>query len=325
LIGGEPTLHPEIEKIIRYVKDKGVVCQMLTNGYLLSGSDGDILLEKLIKSGLERILLHIDNGQEAYPDPVKAIHTLLRKIEKYKIYISLSWTIYKGDQNYLIKLIEEFSKYKNLDGILSVLEKNVDDAIKPDYKSSGMPEMWKEYLSLKESLNLHPSIYLPASTDDNKISWLIYLYYINSNTCMTFGISPFLTRIFQRIFRFFSGREIFGKPLMRNAFLFSFIFTCLLEIAVKPGRIKDVFALLKKSAMTKHLRFHYINIQDGPEYDIVNKSISICYHCPDATIRNGKITPVCLADRINPLDKNLVNKSSTASIKEYVYYHLGEK
>ena len=275
LLGGEPTLHPDLEQIIRYIKSKGLVCQMLTNGFILSGSDGEKLLDTLIAAGLDRILIHVDDGQEAYTDTFQAIHFLLKRLENRRIFVSLSWTIYKGHQGNLARLIKEFSFYKNVDGILSLLEKNIDEAIRRDYDGYGMPDMLTEYNSLGKSLRLYPSIYIPSSTDDNRITWFIYLYYINSESHVTFSISPWLTKAYLRIYLFFTGRELFGKPVMRSAFILSFLITGLLELIANPRRIREFVLLLKKSSVTKRLRFHYLTIQDGPEYDKVNKTISI--------------------------------------------------
>lgn len=68
IMGGEPTLHPDLCKIIRYIKSKKVLCQMLTNGFLIYNDPTDNFLKDLVTSGLDRIILHVDKGQEAYEE-----------------------------------------------------------------------------------------------------------------------------------------------------------------------------------------------------------------------------------------------------------------
>jgi uncharacterized membrane protein len=51
----------------------------------------------------------------------------------------------------------------------------------------------------------------------------------------------------------------------------------------------------------KTIRFHYIAIQVPPEFDETGQTMNMCFHCPDATMRNGLLMPVCLADFISPL------------------------
>ena len=45
LIGGEPTLHPDLVRIIGYIKRKKLLCQMLTNGILFLHDSEDKLLD----------------------------------------------------------------------------------------------------------------------------------------------------------------------------------------------------------------------------------------------------------------------------------------
>jgi hypothetical protein len=71
------------------------------------------------------------------------------------------------------------------------------------------------------------------------------------------------------------------------------------------------------------IRFHFIVIQTPPEIDEAGRLIGICYHCPDATVRNGRLMPVCLADHISPLDGSLAEPSNE-DLVEAVYSHMGE-
>ena len=61
LIGGEPTLHPDLAEIISYIKSKGLICQLLTNGVRFIKEAN--LIGKYKKAGLDRIILHVDTGQ----------------------------------------------------------------------------------------------------------------------------------------------------------------------------------------------------------------------------------------------------------------------
>lgn len=62
LTGGEPTLHPDIFKILKRVSRTGINIGLNTNGYLL-GKDKS-LAEKLKKSGLNRIIIQFDSLNE---------------------------------------------------------------------------------------------------------------------------------------------------------------------------------------------------------------------------------------------------------------------
>jgi len=54
LIGGEPTLHPDLPEIIRYIRSKRLICQLLTNGIVFRKEPS--LINEYKQAGLDRIL-----------------------------------------------------------------------------------------------------------------------------------------------------------------------------------------------------------------------------------------------------------------------------
>ncbi len=58
---GEPTIHPDILRMIRVVKDLGVRVEMVTNGTLLD----DAMLTGLMESGLDGLWVSFDGVTEA--------------------------------------------------------------------------------------------------------------------------------------------------------------------------------------------------------------------------------------------------------------------
>jgi len=74
--GGEPLLHPEIEKIIQRIRHHGMIAGMITNGYLLTPKK----IQALNDAGLEHLQISIDNLE---PDDVsmKSLKVLDKKLE----------------------------------------------------------------------------------------------------------------------------------------------------------------------------------------------------------------------------------------------------
>ena len=64
ILGGEPTLHPDLADIIAYIKSRNLHCQLLTNGILFLSDKDDTLLNKIVEAGVNRIILHVDVGQK---------------------------------------------------------------------------------------------------------------------------------------------------------------------------------------------------------------------------------------------------------------------
>jgi len=322
LIGGEPSLHPDLPEIVKYISQKGIIAQMLTNGFKFLSDNEDIQLKQLKINGLVRILLHIDDGQKEYEDPIGSIHEFLRKTKKLNILTTVSWTIYRNQSIRIPDLLRDFSVYPNFDGLLCVLEKSVDLAIKPGYSNKEWPLLLNEYENLKRSLNLQPSIFLPSSIDDESVTWLVYMYYINNETQKTFSLSPSLTRAYQKFYLGIKKRELFGIPPMRHFFGLTLIITGIIECFLRPRRISELRELLKNSKHAGLVRYQYLAIQDGPEYNSKKNRVSICYHCPDATVRNGHICPVCLADRISPLPGKDPPADTPDDLAVSVFEHL---
>jgi MoaA/NifB/PqqE/SkfB family radical SAM enzyme len=74
--GGEPLLHPEIEKIIQRIRHHGMIAGMITNGYLLTPKK----ILALNEAGLDHLQISIDNLK---PDDVslKSLKVLEKKLE----------------------------------------------------------------------------------------------------------------------------------------------------------------------------------------------------------------------------------------------------
>jgi MoaA/NifB/PqqE/SkfB family radical SAM enzyme len=74
--GGEPLLHPDIEKIIQRIRHHGIIAGMITNGYLLTPKK----IVGLNEAGLDHLQISIDNIQ---PDDVsmKSLKVLDKKLE----------------------------------------------------------------------------------------------------------------------------------------------------------------------------------------------------------------------------------------------------
>ena len=322
LLGGEPTLHPDLPAIVRHVASKGITCQVLTNGRRLLDPDGHHLLDELRRAGLARLLLHVDEGQpHVHGRPLDMAQRLLQICEPHDILCSLSWTVYRGGAATLPSIVRTLARYRHFDGLLLLLEKNCDVAIEPGHAADG-PVMEDVYEALWSRLSLEPSTYLPTSLDDRDVSWLFFFYYVNALTGRTFAISPQLTRAFQALFRWTTGREVFGQTPARRRFVLSLIVTLGIELLRAPWRLPQAWRLLRRSRRGTRLRFHYIVAQDGPSFDEEHGAVRICYHCPDATIRQGRLTPVCLADRVRPLAEARPRSAFSLSLMEAIDGHL---
>jgi MoaA/NifB/PqqE/SkfB family radical SAM enzyme len=74
--GGEPLLHPDLDRLIARVRSNGTISGMITNGYLLTAER----IRKLNRAGLEHMQISIDN---VLPDAVskKSLKVLDKKLQ----------------------------------------------------------------------------------------------------------------------------------------------------------------------------------------------------------------------------------------------------
>lgn len=86
--GGEPTLHPDLDLLIRRVRQHGAIATIITNGYLLTPDR----IRDLNRAGLDYLQISIDNVQ---PDEVskKSLRVLDRKLEWLARYATFDVTI----------------------------------------------------------------------------------------------------------------------------------------------------------------------------------------------------------------------------------------
>jgi MoaA/NifB/PqqE/SkfB family radical SAM enzyme len=69
--GGEPLLHPDLDVLIRQIRQRGMIAGLITNGFLLNADR----IERLNRAGLDHLQISIDNVE---PDEVskKSLKTL---------------------------------------------------------------------------------------------------------------------------------------------------------------------------------------------------------------------------------------------------------
>ena len=74
--GGEPLLHPDLDRIVAHIRKRGIIAGMITNGYLLTAER----IERLNRAGLDHLQISIDN---AMPDEVskKSLKVLDKKLQ----------------------------------------------------------------------------------------------------------------------------------------------------------------------------------------------------------------------------------------------------
>jgi hypothetical protein len=320
ILGGEPTLHPNLAEVVSHIKKKGLLCQILTNGLIFLGEGGDQYLELLIKSGVDRITLHADLGQRhVRGDIEKTRRSLFSMMERNGIHFSLSITIQDEECGAIPAIVRSAATYRYFDGVLAVLGRDPLDV-----QHSG-PRLEDEYASISSGLGIQPTSYIPSNLSSQDIRWLIYYYYINARTGKAVAMPVVFDRLYRVLYRLASGRHLFILTLYPAWTTLAFLASVLAAIVTGDFRRTGKYLrCARDSKFMRSIRLHYIAIQVPPELDESENILIICHHCPDATIRNGTLMPVCLADFISPLSGQAAGTAIGSDKIEKVLEHLAD-
>jgi pyruvate-formate lyase-activating enzyme len=324
ILGGEPTMHPELPAIVREVKRRSVTCQILTNGVALQRRPE--LLVELLAAGVDRIMLHADIGQGRAPAELdRFIDGLFDRFERAPVAFGLVLTVYPESRRRIATLARRHAHHRHFDGILATLAIDTHAAGAPATPPPDAPTLLDEHRAIAAELGVDPTTYVPSNLDDGSPRWLIYFYFLNSATGRTFAISPRVDDLCRRLLRRLHGRYAFAAPL-RPAWLVPVMIPALLvELALAPQRLLEGVRLLARSRWLGALRLQYLVLQTGPAFNRQRNAVEMCHHCPDATLRNGRLTPVCLADAISPLPpRGHAAPAVDEALRRAVYDHLGE-
>jgi hypothetical protein len=321
ILGGEPTLHPNLAEVVSYIKKKGLLCQILTNVLIFLGEGGDQYLDLLIKSGVDRITLHVDLGQRhVRGDIEKTRRSLFSMMERSRIHFSLSITIQGEECGAIPAIVRSAAKYRYFDGVLAVLGRDPLDV------EHGGPRLENEYASIAGGLSIEPTSYIPSNLSNQDVRWLIYYYYINARTGKAVAMPVVVDRWYRVLYRLASSRHLFILTLYPAWTTLAFFASVLADIVTGNFRRTGNFLrCARDSELMRLIRLHYIAIQVPPELDEPSNMLIVCHHCPDATIRNGTLMPVCLADFISPLAGQAAGTAIGADKIEKVVEHLADE
>ncbi|MFC1742768.1 radical SAM protein [Candidatus Riflebacteria bacterium] len=324
LAGGEPTLHPELPEVIKYVKSRGIYCQFLSNGLSLT----DELLQTYKKAGLNKVYIHIDSLQTRPDMPTitdeKSLHPLREKIgamvRRNGLNCALAFTLYKKNFHEIQDVVDFVIKSPNYERMLitcctdfteiadkfnSFPEANED---KPGMLKPQMVVSIKEIIRvLRNSLGMNPYAYVGSSHNVRTMRWIFYYSF-----CVRYpGGDPIpfhMQTEFGRLVRYVNmiSKKLKGKyPFGRVMSGWKSVLVCCLyalmsfNIKIVLQTIAFLLNLLRDGAEIHQRSFVF---QTGPT---VNKDgeIEYCRNCPDSTVRNGELVPVCMADFKYPITK----------------------
>lgn len=333
LAGGEPILHPQLNEIIAYITNKGIMVQMLSNGYALTPEK----LASYKRAGLKEIFLHIDKHQtrEDFPAVVNSemdLNFLRDKIgamiKESGIAASLEITLYQSSlpeldefMAYVLKnplftrllvtcctdfdkLSFGFKKAKVLDSCYE--NTTTEETKKESALNSELFNAEHEVIErFKKSLNMEPFGYVASSESDKALRWVFYYSFSiidkDGNAEYLHLGEDFANLV--KLSNWISAKSnkplSFGRILDQKGSLILLGLYAMTSLKPKTAlkTLNFLAKLSKPGSKIYHKSFTYQ--LTGPTLN-ADGTIEYCKDCPDATVRDGKLVPVCMADILVP-------------------------
>lgn len=324
LAGGEPTLHPNLPEIVRSLHDRGLKTAISTNGVALSPE----LLGHLSDAGLDVIMLHVDEGQTrpdlATEPSVEEIHglrgRLAERIASFGIDVGLSVTIYPEYFDRASELVDFVLRSKHVNFLFATHHIEMDGptarrktlrsdptrttGIALQFRTDGDQRTTNVQVAqvLHESLGLEPFAVLPREGENGRrCQSLSYMSYYVPVVQSADGVrmlrmkSSWMDSLLIRLVGLLSGRfPFYVRPQAKM------IGAHVLLNGLGSGRLGDALRFLLSGSKpgaavgAKRLVFDNgpVRTEDG--------RIACTKPCPNRTLADGRLVPVCMRDMENP-------------------------
>jgi hypothetical protein len=317
IVGGEPTLHPDLVEIVRRVRRRGLFVELFTNGV-----DLDVpLLTELKRAGMNIIFLHIEANQRR-PDlsPEAGVDDLrrLRKeraalVAAHQIEVGLAVTAYPDNPAEIEEAVGFALASPHVCYLLVTWWRDVGrmppirgDLAKGLYAQSdrARPLILSDESRARENsrrlqvkFGLNPFARLGSNLDAGDPRWLSFMVgavHQGANLSGCHSLRPtWVERAFLGLSRLMTGRYPFYQP--QHAGLFS---AHLLLNGLAGGGLAGNLRLLARAGRSgARLTAKRLLFQRPAAFDEQGR-LTHCQPCPDAVVRDGRLVPLCVSDRV---------------------------
>lgn len=293
LSGGEPLLHPELEKIISWLhRDEGLTVCTLTNGIAFDDAKAGLMHD----AGCEMVTLHIQEGQ-VRPD-LDGDDTAGLRREKGAIALAnglfpaLISTIEDHDREAfsdLADFLRHAGEYEY--ALVTIARKfsSVDPRIAQDDVRRDV------MLEALASRGFVPACFVGGRFDRRRPRWYVFqstqsLDGEGRETGWDMLRPGLLERVFLHGLALLRRRSVHWVPTSSPKLKARLLLNGLLG-----GRFSTFVFALKAVLHGWRLREKHVVVQ-LPPYSLGRGRVEICDNCPDATVRNGRLHPLCLND-----------------------------
>lgn len=291
--GGEPLLHPDIVRIVRAAKSRGVTVILLTNGILLD----DAMCAALKGADCDLCYLHVQTGQQRSDladaeDRAAATELLRRKavvLVRHGIRAGCCFTLRDDDRDGIAREAAAYFGIPELTNVLFTTARSPDDFLKPDFPDMPIDELLARFAAL----GLVPFASLSGKIDKSRRRWFSFQVVesrradgsVRTRRCLRASYGELFAMKVQRWLR---GHYDFTLPPMSSAMLR----VRLVLNALTGGSLGALGQALDFRSSLVHRNLAL----DVPPYRRKDGRIEYCEDCPGAILKDGRLRPLCLSD-----------------------------
>ena len=327
IAGGEPLIYPHIVELVKYIADRGIKPNIITNTLALDKE----LLQKLYDAGIFGFTCHFDmlqtrpgveeDATELDIMPLRQkVADLIYEVGKGKIYTTFNCTVYHENFQYLPDIVRwaranpdkvqglDFITYRGLpvmEGVAYDVEKvgqstreelqsslgYMDDPTQIDITSVDVYNLLKDEFGEK----YEPSVYLGGTGHIGEYKWWGQSQVIEKNGKVYGSVGPRTMEFLQMMHHWSKGRY-FMYPKNSKVPRIMILLTCLIrDKQLKPVRRKLFWTLFNPIRWFQPLYTQSIGINQPPDM-LENGMPSMCESCPDACVFEGNLVSSCRLD-----------------------------
>lgn len=319
IVGGEPTLHPDLPEIIRFIRSLGLHAELFTNGLFLD----EQMVERLARSGLDMAFIHLQTGQkrpdlpEAYSlaDVAALLREKVQLLHRHGIDAGLTMTAYRDRPDELAWAIDSCLGMPHLNYLLvtldrdvhnmSMLEGNIDSGIAccdpvespgPAPDSVAMTQMVE---TMECERGLLPFCFLGSNVDRCDPRWVSFMavcaYEQDTLQERVSLRASMVEKLYLRLELVIKGRYPFYTRQHQGMLTLQVVLNSLFG-----GRfLANLRFLVRSLGRRLDIRTKRILLQSLAHVASDGQLVH-CAHCPDAVLKDGQLVPVCICDRITP-------------------------
>jgi len=276
LSGGEPTLHPQLPAIVALVHRRGLRCSLLTNGLALT----DGLLSELKQTGLDVVMLHVDEGQPR-PDRTADVNALRRqlacRVAGHGLDVGLSVTLYRESLPALPSLVRLVFTTPEISFVFITHSVDVGTVLR------GLPAEPERTTNdeVVERLRVEFGL-VPFAGVGPGNAWISYFVPVADGEPVRLR-AGWLDAWLLRLPRLLTGCHLFylpPRPGMVRAQVLANLFA--------HGQFRRAAQLRSARFTAKRLIF-----DNG-----LDAACNCAEFCPNPTVRGDRLVPVCVADHV---------------------------